>query len=136
MQGMEPPSPTKELEDGRAPDQEAGELDNESAPLVQQDGSNLGGSRSPGSDYTKRSWWQIPLLPLFHLHKWLSRLSEAFGSRFVFAVIIVYGISQGIGETVGAFSSNYFWKDVMRVSPAQSQVSRRIKQCQSHQYSI
>lgn len=66
--------------------------------------------------------WQLPLLPFFVLHDWLSRLSEAFGSRFVLAVIIVYGISQGVGETVGGFSSNYFWKDVMKVSPAASQV--------------
>lgn len=93
------------------------EFDIESKPLVARDDENYEPVKA-----IRRLWWQLPILPLLILFEWLARLSDAFGSRFVFAVIIVYGISQGIGETVGGFSSNYFWKDVMHVSPAESQV--------------
>ena len=94
------------------------EIDMESEPLVARD-EDVDGSLKA----IRRPWWHLPILPLLILSEWLARLSDAFGSRFVFAVIIVYGISQGIGEMVGGFSSKYFWKDVMRVSPAESQVS-------------
>ncbi|CAN4075737.1 unnamed protein product [Withania somnifera] len=41
---------------------------------------------------------------------------------FVFGVVIVYGISQGLGGAFSRISTEYYMKDVQKVQPSESQV--------------
>ncbi|KAA8525646.1 hypothetical protein F0562_007472 [Nyssa sinensis] len=41
---------------------------------------------------------------------------------FVFGVVVVYGISQGLGGALGRVGMEYYMKDVQKVQPSEAQV--------------
>ncbi|KAJ6833060.1 putative folate-biopterin transporter 2 [Iris pallida] len=45
---------------------------------------------------------------------------------FVFGVIVIYGVSQGLGGAVSRVASDYYWKDVQMVQPSEAQVYQGI----------
>lgn len=53
---------------------------------------------------------------------WLGMLANQMHWSFVFAVVIVYGISQGLGGALGRLAIEYYMKDVQKVQPSESQV--------------
>ncbi|ERN07070.1 hypothetical protein AMTR_s00019p00060350 [Amborella trichopoda] len=52
---------------------------------------------------------------------WLKMLSDELHWTFVTGVVIVYGISQGLGGALSRVASDYYWKDVQLVQPSASQ---------------
>ncbi|KZV14334.1 putative folate-biopterin transporter 2 [Dorcoceras hygrometricum] len=41
---------------------------------------------------------------------------------FVFGVMVVYGISQGLGGSLAKVGTEYYMKDVQKVQPSEAQV--------------
>eukprot|EP00850_Spirogloea_muscicola_P010566 SM000062S19952 [mRNA] locus=s62:643291:646410:+ [translate_table: standard] len=68
------------------------------------------------------SWLTAPLRPVLNTLEWLRTLRAAFGPQFVAVVMIIYGVSQGYGESLQEISTNYYWKDIQQVEPASAQV--------------
>ena len=66
----------------------------------------------------KQSWSRW-LLTIFGLTTYLSRLSSAFGWRYLAAVILTYGINQGSGETFIYGARKYFLMDEVGMDAAQ-----------------
>lgn len=52
------------------------------------------------------------------LVNYLSRLSAAFGSKFVAAVIFTYGVNQGMGESFVFGARSFYLLDVVGMSSA------------------
>ncbi|KAJ3699052.1 hypothetical protein LUZ61_002757 [Rhynchospora tenuis] len=57
---------------------------------------------------------------------WLRMLAEKTDWSFVFAVVVAYGLSQGLGGSIWRVASDYYWKDVQRVQPASAQIYQGI----------
>lgn len=53
---------------------------------------------------------------------WLRKLAREMHWSFVFGVVIVYGISQGLGGGFGRLGTEYYMKEVQKVQPSESQV--------------
>ncbi|KAM3270592.1 putative folate-biopterin transporter 2 isoform X1 [Capsicum chacoense] len=53
---------------------------------------------------------------------WFKMLAMELHWSFVFGVVIVYGISQGLGGAFSRISTEYYMKDVQKVQPSESQV--------------
>ncbi|KAL1290982.1 hypothetical protein HN51_059534 [Arachis hypogaea] len=53
---------------------------------------------------------------------WFKMLSREMHWSFVFGVIIVYGVSQGLGGGLSGVGTKYYMKDVQKVQPSQAQV--------------
>ncbi|XP_059292305.1 probable folate-biopterin transporter 2 isoform X2 [Lycium ferocissimum] len=53
---------------------------------------------------------------------WFRMLAKELHWSFVFGVVIVYGISQGLGGAFSLISTEYYMKDVQKVQPSESQV--------------
>ncbi|CAL9151483.1 unnamed protein product, partial [Musa hybrid cultivar] len=75
------------------------------------------GSRDSGEGYRFSDW--SPL-------RWFRMLSEEMHWSFVFGVIAVYGISQGMGGSISRVATDYYWKDVQMVHPSAAQVYQGI----------
>lgn len=54
--------------------------------------------------------------------RWLRMLIEELHWSFFFGVIIVYGVSQGLGKGLSKVSTQYYLKDEQMVQPSQAQV--------------
>ncbi|WOL19672.1 putative folate-biopterin transporter 2 isoform X1 [Canna indica] len=54
--------------------------------------------------------------------RWFRMLAEETHWSFVFGVISVYGISQGLGGAIARVAIDYYWKDVQMVQPSAAQV--------------
>lgn len=52
---------------------------------------------------------------------WLKMLSEQLHWRFVFGVVIVYGINQGLGMGLSRLSIQYYMKDEQKLQPSEAQ---------------
>ena len=52
---------------------------------------------------------------------WLRILSDQLHWSFVYGVVSVYGICQGLGCGVTEVASNFYWKDVQKLQPSQAQ---------------
>ncbi|KAI5669141.1 hypothetical protein M9H77_18994 [Catharanthus roseus] len=52
---------------------------------------------------------------------WLKMLAKEMHWSFVFGVVVVYGISQGLGGSLGRLATEYYMKDVQKVQPSESQ---------------
>ncbi|KAK9066324.1 hypothetical protein SSX86_013645 [Deinandra increscens subsp. villosa] len=52
---------------------------------------------------------------------WLKMLSDELSWRFVLAVIIVYGINQGVSIGLYRVSVQYYMKDVLKLQPSEAQ---------------
>lgn len=53
---------------------------------------------------------------------WLKMLSAQTHWSFVLGVIVVYGISQGLGGALGRIATEYYMKDEQKVLPSEAQV--------------
>lgn len=53
---------------------------------------------------------------------WFRMLVVELHWSFVFGVVIVYGVSQGLGGAFSRISTEYYMKDVQKVQPSESQV--------------
>lgn len=53
---------------------------------------------------------------------WFRMLADEMHWSFVFGVVTVYGISQGLGGAIWRVASDYYWKDVQKVQPSAAQV--------------
>ncbi|KAG8381939.1 hypothetical protein BUALT_Bualt05G0024800 [Buddleja alternifolia] len=53
---------------------------------------------------------------------WLRNLVKELHWSFVFGVMIVYGISQGLGGALARVGTQYYMKDVQKVQPSEAQV--------------
>lgn len=54
--------------------------------------------------------------PVARLRTFAGRLSEAFGWRYVASVVVLYGINQGIGESLVYFVRQYYILDTLGLS--------------------
>ncbi|XP_008790123.1 probable folate-biopterin transporter 2 isoform X1 [Phoenix dactylifera] len=57
---------------------------------------------------------------------WFRMLADEMHWSFVFGVVTVYGINQGLGGAIWRVASDYYWKDVQKVQPSASQVYQGI----------
>ena len=57
-----------------------------------------------------------PPWPLSNLIRYLRRLSDAFGARYVFSVILTYGVNQSIGERWIYYARSYYLLDEVGLS--------------------
>ncbi|XXG58556.1 hypothetical protein AAC387_Pa04g0841 [Persea americana] len=62
--------------------------------------------------------WDLLWVPL----DWFRMLSDAMHWSSVFGIIVIYGVSQGMGGALGRVALGYYWKDVQMVQPSESQV--------------
>ncbi|CAK9141328.1 unnamed protein product [Ilex paraguariensis] len=53
---------------------------------------------------------------------WFKMLAMEMHWTFVFGVVIVYGISQGLGGALSRVGTEYYMKDVQKVQPSEAQV--------------
>ncbi|XP_016462710.1 putative folate-biopterin transporter 2 [Nicotiana tabacum] len=53
---------------------------------------------------------------------WFKMLAVELHWSFVFGVVIVYGVSQGLGGAFSMIGTEYYMKDVQKVQPSESQV--------------
>ncbi|KAJ4957957.1 hypothetical protein NE237_025068 [Protea cynaroides] len=53
---------------------------------------------------------------------WFRMLAEEMHWTFVLSVVVVYGISQGLGGGLSRVGTEYYWKDVQKVQPSEAQV--------------
>ncbi|KAL0330187.1 UNVERIFIED_CONTAM: putative folate-biopterin transporter 2 [Sesamum radiatum] len=53
---------------------------------------------------------------------WFKMLAKELHWSFVFGVIIVYGMSQGLGGALARVGTEYYMKDVQKVQPSEAQV--------------
>ncbi|KAL5801455.1 hypothetical protein ACOSQ3_033087 [Xanthoceras sorbifolium] len=58
------------------------------------------------------------LTPIF----WIKMLVTETHWSFVFGVVVVYGISQGLGGALARVGTEYYMKDVQKVQPSEAQV--------------
>jgi len=54
--------------------------------------------------------------------RWLRMLIEELHWSFFFGVIIVYGVSQGLGKGLSKVSTQYYFKDEQKIQPSQAQI--------------
>ncbi|CAH8337556.1 unnamed protein product [Eruca vesicaria subsp. sativa] len=52
---------------------------------------------------------------------WLKRLVTELDWTFVFGVVSIYGINQGLGGSLRDVAKDYYMKDVQKVQPSESQ---------------
>lgn len=57
---------------------------------------------------------------------WFRMLSREMHWSFVFGVVVIYGISQGIGGALFEVGTKYYMKDVQKVQPSEAQVYKGI----------
>ncbi|XP_039142294.1 LOW QUALITY PROTEIN: probable folate-biopterin transporter 2 [Dioscorea cayenensis subsp. rotundata] len=60
------------------------------------------------------------------LMSWFRVLAKEMHWSFVFGVVSVNGISQGMGGAVYKVATDYYWKDVQRVQPSAAQIYQGI----------
>uniref|UniRef100_A0A2P2LVI6 Folate-biopterin transporter 2 n=1 Tax=Rhizophora mucronata TaxID=61149 RepID=A0A2P2LVI6_RHIMU len=84
--------------------------------------------RSPSSaageeDHETRAWpFDLLLAPV----EWLRMLASETHWSFVLGVVVVYGISQGLGGALARVGTEYYMKDVQKVQPSGSQIYQGI----------
>ncbi|KAF5456837.1 hypothetical protein F2P56_026273 [Juglans regia] len=54
--------------------------------------------------------------------RWLKMLASEMHWSFVFGVVVVYGISQGLGGALNRVDMEYYMKDVQKVQPSEAQI--------------
>ncbi|MED6142832.1 hypothetical protein PIB30_001032 [Stylosanthes scabra] len=62
--------------------------------------------------------WGCVCIPI----NWFRMLSREMHWSFVFGVVVVYGISQGVGGSLAGVGTKYYMKDVQKVQPSEAQV--------------
>ncbi|KAG2700374.1 hypothetical protein I3760_07G227200 [Carya illinoinensis] len=54
--------------------------------------------------------------------RWFKMLASEMHWSFVFGVVVVYGISQGLGGALNRVGMEYYMKDVQKVQPSEAQI--------------
>ncbi|KAI5393720.1 probable folate-biopterin transporter 2 [Lathyrus oleraceus] len=68
---------------------------------------------------SKGYWiWNCFYIPIH----WFKMLSSEMHWSFVLGVVVVYGISQGVGGALAGVGTKYYMKDVQKVQPSEAQV--------------
>ncbi|GAB4836800.1 hypothetical protein Ancab_001713 [Ancistrocladus abbreviatus] len=68
-------------------------------------------------DEHKVGLWDCMLAPIY----WLKMLAVKTHWSFVLGVVVVYGISQGLGGALSKLGTEYYMKDVQKVQPSEAQ---------------
>ncbi|KAJ6743833.1 FOLATE-BIOPTERIN TRANSPORTER 6-RELATED [Salix viminalis] len=63
-----------------------------------------------------------PLCIFMELFQWLQMLSSQLNPTFIFGVVVVYGLSQGLSGSFFKVFTDYYWKDVQKVQPSAVQL--------------
>ncbi|KAJ3695431.1 hypothetical protein LUZ60_000808 [Juncus effusus] len=58
--------------------------------------------------------------------RWFRMLATELHWSFLYGVVTVYGISQGLGGGIWKVATDYYWKDVQKVQPSAAQVYQGI----------
>ncbi|CAN6582827.1 unnamed protein product [Malus baccata var. baccata] len=58
--------------------------------------------------------------------QWFKMLCVELHWSFVWGVVVVYGISQGLGDALSRIGTEYYMKDVQKVQPSEAQFYRGI----------
>ncbi|XP_059456349.1 probable folate-biopterin transporter 3 [Corylus avellana] len=66
----------------------------------------------------KMGFWGLLWTPI----QWLKMLSEELHWSFVLGVVVVYGVSQGLGVGLSRVSTLYYMKDEQKMQPSEAQV--------------
>lgn len=102
-----PPNPQVSSAKGNAEDPETVQLTGE---IPMEGGVSKGSCRSV----------------LYAPFDWFMMLARELHWSFVYGVIVIYGISQGLGWSIWRVASEYYWKDVQLKQPSQAQVYQGI----------
>ncbi|XP_014502605.1 probable folate-biopterin transporter 2 [Vigna radiata var. radiata] len=70
----------------------------------------------------KRGFWDCLCIPI----QWFSMLSREMHWSFIFGVVVIYGISQGLGVALAEVGTKYYMKDVQKVQPSEAQIYKGI----------
>lgn len=70
----------------------------------------------------KNGVWDCFCIPI----NWFRMLSREMHWSFVFGVVVVYGISQGLGGALAEVGTKYYMKDVQKVQPSEAQIYKGI----------
>ena len=77
----------------------------------------VGSEEAPNAVYGEPKWSPLD---------WFRMLSKELHWSFVYGVVMMYGISQGLGGSIWRVGSDYYWKDVQQVQPSAAQVYQGI----------
>jgi hypothetical protein len=66
----------------------------------------------------KMGFWGLLWTPI----QWFKMLSEELHWSFVLGVVVVYGVSQGLGVGLSRVSTLYYMKDEQKMQPSEAQV--------------
>ena len=66
----------------------------------------------------KIGFWGCICTPL----NWLKMLAHEMHWSFVLGVVVVYGISQGLGGSLLRVGTEYYMKDVQKLQPSEAQI--------------
>ncbi|KAH8482872.1 hypothetical protein H0E87_030095 [Populus deltoides] len=80
--------------------------------------SEVGG----GEDERKGGFFDCFWTPIY----WFKMLANETHWSFVFGVLVVYGINQGLGGAFNRVGTDYYMKDVQKVQPSESQIYQGI----------
>ncbi|XP_011036709.1 PREDICTED: probable folate-biopterin transporter 2 [Populus euphratica] len=80
--------------------------------------SEVGG----GEDERKGGFFDCFSTPIY----WFKMLANETHWSFVFGVLVVYGINQGLGGAFNRVGTDYYMKDVQKVQPSESQIYQGI----------
>jgi hypothetical protein len=80
--------------------------------------SEVGG----GEDERKGGFFDCFWTPFY----WFKMLANETHWSFVFGVLVVYGINQGLGGAFNRVGTDYYMKDVQKVQPSESQIYQGI----------
>lgn len=75
-----------------------------------------------GEDVRKGGFFDCLWTPIY----WFKMLANETHWSFVFGVLVVYGISQGLGGAFNRVGTDYYMKDVQKVQPSESQIYQGI----------
>ncbi|KAK6912480.1 Biopterin transporter family [Dillenia turbinata] len=67
---------------------------------------------------SRRGFLELVCVPI----NWLKMLSSETHWSFVFGVMVVYGLSQGLGGAFNRVATEYYMKDVQKVQPSEAQI--------------
>lgn len=62
--------------------------------------------------------WGLVFAPVY----WIRNLSDQLHWSFILSVVVVHGISQGLGVGLGFVSIKYYMKDEQKLLPSEAQV--------------
>lgn len=60
--------------------------------------------------------------PVWNPVKWFKMLAMEMHWSFVLGVVVVYGVSQGMGGALGRVGTEYYMKDIQKVQPSEAQI--------------